>query len=169
MHTLAPIIAFHIYLRSSSNLTLFAARGCSSKLKRLRKHELYYQQKKQARQNCDHNNEDKCDGIILSADKYDLEATAKVSAAVAEIIHISPTMGQKSLKPTSPLLQTSLSHGLFCSIHDASSFQRAIYSTQQSNKLPNPNTKIQPHLFPSEFDSGSTPQEERLKRMMEQR
>ena len=149
-------------------MNLLAARGCSGKLKRLREHEVNYQQELQARQGCDPNNRVKLNGIVASTDDRVVEATSKVSAAAAEIIHCAPTMGQGSLTPTFPLLQTASVCGLSGSSHDASSYQIMRYLAQQSNTLLYPNTNMLPPLFASHFDLGSTPQDESLWRLMQQ-
>ena len=149
-------------------MNLLAARGCSGKLKRLREHEVNYQQELQARQGCDPNNRVKLNGIVASADDRVVEATSKVSAAAAEIIHCAPTMGQGFLTPTSPLLETASVCGLPGSSHDPSSYQIMRYLAQQSTTLLYPNTNMLPPLFASHFDLGSTPQDMSLWRLMQQ-
>ena len=145
------------------------ARGCSGKLKRLREHEVNYQQEQQARQERDPNNCDNLNGLVASTNERIEEATAKVSAAAAEIIHGAPTMGQGSPNPTSPLPQTTSVCSAFGSSHDTPSYQLTSYLAQQGNSLPYPNTNMLPHLFPSRFDLGSITQDESLWRLVQQR
>ena len=157
---LKPLISFKLKLLS--NVNLLAARGCSGKLKRLREHEVNYQQEHQTRQERNPNNGGKLNGIVASGDESLVDATAKVSAAAAEIIHGGPTMGQGSRNPTSPIVQTAITS------HDAPSYQIMRYLAQQSNILSYPNTNMLSPLLPSHFDLGSFPQEESLWWMVQQ-
>ena len=161
-------LQYLVELKFSSKITLLIARGCSGLLKRLREHEVNYQQEQQARQNNDPENGEKLNRTAVSTDKHIVEATAKVCAAAAEIIHGAPTMGQWSLTSTTPPLHAINVCDLIGRSHDTPSYQFLRDLAQQSQNLPYPNNNMTPPFFSSSFDIGLSPQEQNLGRIVQQ-
>ena len=147
---------------------MLLARGCSGLLKRLREHEVTYQQEQQARQNNDPENGEKLNRTAVFTDKCIVEATAKVCAAAAEIIHGAPTMGQGSLTSTILPPHTVNVCDLIGRCHDTPSYQFLRDLVQQSQNLPYPNNNMTPPLFSRSFDIGLSPQEQSLGRIVQQ-